>query len=167
MEWAGGPIERNKLISNLDLDNREAYGAAGAGPLGLLVTGRPSFRSNTNWAPRLGFAWNAGGSGRTVVRGGYGMAYDFIFLNPITNQRFLPPFIVTGVLSGQANFTGANSLANIVAGNALIQTQTAGQAGSLSTTALISAPFRQPSTWGYAIRRYISGVWGCNGISSV
>jgi outer membrane receptor protein involved in Fe transport len=136
MEWAGGPIERNKLISNLDLDNREAYGAAGAGPLGLLVTGRPSFRSNTNWAPRLGFAWNAGGSGRTVVRGGYGMAYDFIFLNPITNQRFLPPFIVTGVLSGQANFTGANSLANIVAGNALIQTQTAAQAGSLSTTAL-------------------------------
>jgi hypothetical protein len=173
LEWAGGPIEKNGLISNLDLNNTQAHGAAGAGPLGLLVTGQPSFRSNTNWAPRIGFAYNVGSSGRTVVRGGYGVAYDFIFLNPITNQRFLPPFIVTGTLTGQQSFTGENSLANIIAGNSLIQRQTAAQAGVLSTTALnfgavspaIDFGLRNPQVhqWNLGVQREQFGiVWKAN-----
>jgi hypothetical protein len=136
MEWAGGPTEKQGLISNLNVDNRSAYGAAGAGPFGLLEVGKPSFNSNYNWGPRLGFAWTPGGSGKMVIRGGYGIAYDFVFLNPITNQRFLPPFIVTGVLTGQANFAGDNSLARIVAGTARIQNETRAQSGQLSTTVL-------------------------------
>jgi outer membrane receptor protein involved in Fe transport len=98
-EWAGGPTELTGTISNLNLNNTTAYGAAGAGPLGLLEQGKPSFKSNNNWAPRIGFAWNVGGRQQTVVRGGYGIAYDFIFLNPITNQRSLPPFVITGSLN--------------------------------------------------------------------
>lgn len=136
MEFAGGPTELNGTIANLNLNNTGNFAGAGPGPLGVLETGKPSFQSNTNWAPRFGFAWNPGGNGRTVVRGGYGMSYDFIFLNPITNQRFLPPFIVTGVLSGQANFAGDNSLSRVVAGTAAIQTSTASTAGQFSQTAL-------------------------------
>jgi len=136
MEWAGGPTEKGGLISNLNLDNRTPFGAAGAGPFGQLEIGKPSFKSSDNWAPRLGFAWNVGGSSKTVVRGGYGLAYDFIFLNPITNQRFLPPFIVTGVLSGQANFTGTNSLSNLVAGTSQVQRENAALPGRLATNVL-------------------------------
>jgi len=133
-EWAGGPTEANKLISNLNLDNRSPIGAAGAGPLGQFELGKPSFRSNGNWGPRLGFAYSPGGNNKTVIRGGYGIAYDFVFLNPITNQRFLPPFIITGVLTG--GFTGNNSLARIVAGTAQVQSETKAQVGSVSTTVL-------------------------------
>ncbi|MDX1983055.1 MAG: carboxypeptidase regulatory-like domain-containing protein [Bryobacteraceae bacterium] len=134
VEWAGGPYEKNGIVSNLNLDNRSAFGAAGSGPFGLLEQGKPSFDSNYNWAPRFGFAWTPMGNQKTVIRGGYGIAYDFVFLNPITNQRFLPPFIVTGTISGQGNFTGDNTLARIVAGTAAIQSQTKAVVGQLSTS---------------------------------
>ena len=40
-----------------------------------------------NFAPRLGFAYDLRGDGRTVVRGGYGRNYDKVLLNISSNER--------------------------------------------------------------------------------
>jgi outer membrane receptor protein involved in Fe transport len=167
-EWAGGPTEAQGRIANLNLDDRSAFGALGTGRWGRLITGQPSFTSNSNWAPRLGFSWNPGGDLKTVIRGGYGMAYDFIFLNPITNQRFLPPLMYTGVIQGQANFAGNNSLAQLVAGRADIQTSTAALVGNFNPSTVnfgainpaIDENLRNPQVhqFNLGIQREIAGI---------
>ena len=165
LEDAHGTTEINGLTSNLDLGCKDSVGAAGTGPFGCFALGQPSNKTHLNWGPRFGFAWSPAGSAKTVVRGGYGIAYDFLFLNPITNQRFLPPFIVAGTLNGAASFTGGNSWANLVAGSATIQQQTASQVGKLSTTALnfgtispaIDSNLRNPMVqqWSLGIQREV------------
>jgi hypothetical protein len=164
-EVNGGVSEVNGLISNLNLNCRDSLGAAGSGPLGCFSIGAPAFHGNTDWAPRLGFAWNPRGDAKTVIRGGYGIAYDFVFLNPITNGRFLPPFIVQGSLSGTSSFNGGNSFANLAAGTAEIQQQLRAQVGRLDPTVLnygsispaIDQNLRNPQVqqWNFGVEREV------------
>ena len=44
-----------------------------------------------NFAPRLGFAYDLRGDGRTVVRGGYGRNFDKVLLNISSNERRAVP----------------------------------------------------------------------------
>ena len=48
-------------------------------------------KDNNNFSPRFGFAYDLFGNGKTSLRGGYGIAYDRLFLNVTGNVRFNPP----------------------------------------------------------------------------
>ncbi|PYU13761.1 MAG: hypothetical protein DMG37_09635 [Acidobacteria bacterium] len=121
LESSGGVSEGKNLLSNLDPRNTTPLGVIGTGPLGGLDVGGDVFHRNWNPAPRLGIAWNPG-QGKWVFRGGYGITYDFIYQNPISNVQFSAPFI-NGVSVAAGQFTGGNTLANLVAGTAPAQAQ--------------------------------------------
>jgi outer membrane receptor protein involved in Fe transport len=61
--------ERDNLLSNFD----PAVGLVQVGSPGLP---RLYNRDWNNFSPRLGFAWNVKGDGKTVVRAGWGLFYD-------------------------------------------------------------------------------------------
>jgi hypothetical protein len=69
---------------------------------GLIAFGQPK-ASRRDFAPRAGLAWSPGRDGRTVIRAGFGLAYDQIYQN--MGVLSLPPQFSTTV---DAHTTRAN-----------------------------------------------------------
>lgn len=90
------PAERNGLDTSL----RDVF-------LERSFTVGPPFGKNPSlrdWAPRLGFAWDLKGDGRTAVRGGAGMYHDTDgpFNSAFGIAAFSPPFAATATINTPA-----------------------------------------------------------------
>ncbi len=78
------PIDLNGTLVGFNLANPNFQSTVAPGaPKGLMFNGDPGMKSTVynanykNFAPRVGFAYNVLGTGRTVVRGAYGIFYGF------------------------------------------------------------------------------------------
>jgi hypothetical protein len=95
----------NPLIRQLNA--RESNAATSIFPAGFPASARTMNEipaDKNNFAPRVGFAWqpnfgllgNRFSGGRTVIRGGFGIAYDPLFFNIVSNTITNAPFVARG-----------------------------------------------------------------------
>ena len=79
-DWTISP----RLTLNLGLRYDLETGSLAPNQTGLAVN--PRGNDTNNLQPRVGFAWDVNGTGRTIVRGGGGLYYDQAWLNLTFNQ---------------------------------------------------------------------------------
>ncbi len=80
-------------------------------PPGMVFPGDPgaprgvNFPDTNNWAPRIGFAWDPAGNGKTSLRGAAGVFYDILKAEDNLQFNGSPPFYASATL-GFSPFSG-------------------------------------------------------------
>jgi|HubBroStandDraft_1064217.scaffolds.fasta_scaffold01338_6 hypothetical protein len=62
------------------------------GPGGFSPTSRLGPNHYKDFGPRVGFAWDVFGDGKTSLRSGFGVSYEGTLYNPLSNSRWNPPY---------------------------------------------------------------------------
>lgn len=75
--------------------------AGECGPGGFAPARELGRGDHNDFGPRVGFAWDVFGNGKTSLRGGFGVSYEGTLYSPLSNTRWNPPFYS---LNGVSNF---------------------------------------------------------------
>ena len=74
------------------------------GPGGFAASPTLGKGDHNDFGPRVGFAYDVFGDGKTSLRGGFGVSYESTLYNPLSNSRWDPPYysfnLATGPLNG-------------------------------------------------------------------
>lgn len=78
--------------ANADCTDQRATLAGVCGPGGFATAKSLGKGDHNDFGPRLGFAWDVFGNGKTSLRGGFGVSYESTLYNPLSNSRWNPPY---------------------------------------------------------------------------
>jgi hypothetical protein len=78
--------------ANVPCDDPKATLAGVCGPGGFAASNSLGKGDHNDFGPRVGFAWDVFGDGKTSVRAGFGVSYESTLYNPLSNSRWNPPF---------------------------------------------------------------------------
>ncbi|HZT28881.1 MAG TPA: carboxypeptidase regulatory-like domain-containing protein [Bryobacteraceae bacterium] len=99
-EFFSPPVEVADRQSNFDPVSGRFVGASPSAVIAGNKVGRPLMYPYTrDWAPRVGLAYDMFGTGRTVLRAGYGISWDNPFTGGSGSKTKNPPFLLSTALT--------------------------------------------------------------------